>query len=246
MTCDGDVPGYRFTSDVTIVYDRGKAELKGVKFKLAISDAILTRSAVPISSAVAVVRNYDKKLLWTMAAKTTLEDLTVNSRSGSGERPGETSAASSTPAASILNEVLQQPVTFAKEFPHQEYHHAAWRFGRMDPQRGVARPSITPGYGIFVTTPGMLRAYALPPTESLKDMPLPTRFESIDLPEKAYVGLVLDVKHTYLFVSVLVHHPDERKAGWINILDLQKQVRPQERLSLRNLEPELVSGGPKC
>ena len=82
VTCDGDVPGYRFTSDVTIVYDRSKAELRGVKFKLAISDAILTRFAVPVSSAVAVVRNYDKKLLWTMAAKTTVEDLTVNSRSG--------------------------------------------------------------------------------------------------------------------------------------------------------------------
>ena len=87
----------------------------------------------------------------------------------------------------------------------------------MDPQRGVPRPSITPGYGIFVSTPGMLRAYASPPPESMKDMPPPVRFESIDLPEKAYVGLVLDVKHTYLFVSVLVRHPDERKAGWINI-----------------------------
>ena len=86
----------------------------------------------------------------------------------------------------------------------------------MDPQRGVARPSITPGYGIFVTTPGMLRAYALPPMESVKDMPL-AKNESIDLPEKAYVGRVLDVKHTHLFVSVLVYHPDERKTGWINI-----------------------------
>ena len=51
----------------------------------------------------------------------------------------------------------------------------------------------------------------------MKYMAPPVRFESIDLPEKAYVGLVLDVKHTYLFASVLVNHPDERKAGWINI-----------------------------
>ena len=101
MTCDGDVPGYRFTSDVTIVYDRGKAELKGVEFKLAISDAILTRSSVPISSAVAVVRNHDKKLLWTMEADTTLEDLTANSRPGSRRGPGETSAASSAPVAPV-------------------------------------------------------------------------------------------------------------------------------------------------
>jgi RNA:NAD 2'-phosphotransferase (TPT1/KptA family) len=47
VACDSDVPGYRFSSDATIVYDRGRAELKGVKFKLAISDAILTRSSVP-------------------------------------------------------------------------------------------------------------------------------------------------------------------------------------------------------
>jgi hypothetical protein len=87
----------------------------------------------------------------------------------------------------------------------------------MDPQTGVARPSITPGCGIFVIAPGMLRVYSLPPVESVLDMRPRERFGSIDFPERAFVGRVLDVKHAYLFVSVLVYHPDEHKDGWINV-----------------------------
>ena len=131
VTCVGDIPGYRFTSEVTVVYNRKKAELKGCKFMLAISDAILTRSAVPASSAEAVIRNYDKKQLWprTATKEATHANSAASSSMTSGERQGETSATSSAPAAPIVNEVLQQEVVFAEEFPHQSYHKIASRFG---------------------------------------------------------------------------------------------------------------------
>ena len=101
------------------MYNRKKAELRGCQFMLTLSGTILVRSTVHSSCAEAVIRNYDKKQLWAQTATKETTHATSGASSGMtfGKGQGETSAASSAPAATMEDDVLQQEVVFAKEFP---------------------------------------------------------------------------------------------------------------------------------
>ena len=90
--------------------------------------------------------------------------------------------------------------------------HERGKYRGVDPEDGWPRPHIEIGDYIVVNQPRKLRAWTLPPSAHAGKLAM-----YMQLVKGQVIGPILEVEHSYMFVTVKVMHPVEGDDTWINV-----------------------------